>query len=158
MITHEAFVNFSGDGQRALDIILQTLLPLGFEVESQGSTHLVVTSQADYNSTRQDALLGITRAEFEVDRSTLTVKTELGGVQRLQRFLFLILTGLVVLDLVIFGAMWYLLDKLRPHPWILAIPFAAYIPWIFVGPKLTNALKSRTVDALDDLLNKITSF
>ena len=65
MITHEAFVNFSGDGQRALDIILQTLLPLGFEVESQGSTHLVVTSQAGYNSTRQDALLGITRAEFE---------------------------------------------------------------------------------------------
>ena len=158
MITHKTFVNYSGDGQRALDTALQNLLPLGFKVESQGSRHLVVTSQASYNSTKQDALLGISRVEFEIGHSAMTVKAELGGVQRVQRMLFLLLACLEVLYLVIFSAMWYLIDKLRPYPWILAFPLAAFIPWIFAGPKLTGWLKSHTVDALGALLAEMTAF
>lgn len=69
MLIHDDFVAFSSDARRAFDIALQTLLPLGFEVVEQNSFHLVVTGPG-FSSSRQNALHGISRAEFSAERSS----------------------------------------------------------------------------------------
>ena len=46
MQIYEESVAFSGDSSQAMDTALRTLFPLGFEVESQGSSHLAVKGQA----------------------------------------------------------------------------------------------------------------
>ena len=154
MITHEEFVNFSGDGERAISTALQTLLPLGFEIESQGSSHLIVSSH-NYRSTKQDPLLGISRAEFSIKRFSLEVKAELGGVAWMRNFLLMLFIGLGIFDLIVFGALWYFLDALRPYPWLLAFPLAALLPWVILGPILTRSIKKRTLDALKKLLDSM---
>lgn len=157
MITHEEFVNFSGDGERAINSTLQSLLPLGFQIESQGSSRLVVTN-SNYRSTKQDPLLGISRAAFNINRFSLEVRAELGGVVKMRNFLLALLIGIGVFDAALFTAMWYFLDELRPHTWLLAFPLAALLPWIFLGPYLTRWIKNRTVDALKKLLDEMAAY
>jgi hypothetical protein len=154
MITHEEFINFSGNGERAISTALQTLLPLGFRIESQGSSHLIVSSH-NYRSTKQDPLLGISRAEFSVSRFSLNVKAELGGVAWMRNFLTMLFVGLGVFDLIVFGALWYFLDALRPYPWLLAFPLASMLMQIFLGPIMTRTIKNRTLDALKKLLDNM---
>jgi len=113
MQIHEDYVAFSGESSRAFNIALQTLLPLGFLVESQGSDRLVVTGPG-FNSTRQNALLGISRAEFTAERSSLRVSAELGGVDRMLRFLAILLVGLGIFDALLFTALWYFLENCVP--------------------------------------------
>ena len=97
MLIHEDFVAFTGDARRAFEAALQTLLPLGFEVEEQSSLRLAVTGPG-FNSTRQNALLGISRAEFRAEHSSLVVKAELGGLDRFQRLMLIFMIGLEAFD------------------------------------------------------------
>lgn len=157
MITYEENVRFSGDGKRAFDIALAALLPLGFQIESQNSTQLVF-SGGRYFSTKQNALLGMSRVEFNLRPATLGIKAELGGVAKMQRFLQYILVGLCLFDVILFTILWVLLDELHPHPWILAIPLAVFIPWILIAPKMTTWIRERSVEAINSLLSKMTSF
>ena len=156
MQTYEDFIPYTGDGERAIDIALQTLLPLGFRIESQGSSHLTVTNQ-HYNSTKQDALMGITRAEFDLSRSALTVRAELGGVERMQKFLLFILLGLGAFDVLLFTGLWYFIPELHAQTWFLFIPLVALIPWAIIAPRMTVWIRERTVSALQTLLSNIAS-
>ncbi len=157
MDTYEDFVPYTGEGERAFNVALQTLLPLGFLVESQGSSHLIVTNQ-HYNSTKQSALLGISRAEFSLGHSALTVKAELGGVERMQKFLLFILLGLGSFDVLLFTGLWYFIPELHGHIWFVFIPLLALIPWAFIAPHMTKWIRQRTLDALRTLLASMASF
>lgn len=154
MNIHETSIAYSGDSQRAMDMALQTLLPLGFQIESQGSAHLIV-SNSSYNSTRQSGLKGISRAEFNAGHSTLSVRAELGGVERLQRFLLFLLLGVGVFDTLMLTGLWYFLETLRAHTWFLAIPILSLLPWVFIAPRMTVWIRQRTLDALDILLSNM---
>ncbi len=154
MNVHEISIPYSGGSQQAINVALQTLLPLGFQIESQGSAHLIVSNKT-YNSTRQSALMGISRAEFNADRSTLSVRAELGGVERLQRFLLFILLGVGIFDTLVLTALWYFLETLRAHTWFLIIPLISLLPWIFIAPRMTIWIRQRTEDALDVLLSNM---
>ena len=154
MKTHEASIPYSGDSQRAMDIALQSLLPLGFKIESQGSARLVVSNKT-YNSTKQNALMGISHAEFEAGHSTLSVKAQLGGVERMQNFLIFLLLGLGVFDAILLTGLWYFLDALRPHTWFLVFPLVSLLPWALILPRMTAWISKRTLDALDVLLSNM---
>lgn len=154
MQIHEDYVAFSGDGSRAFEIALQTLLPLGFRIESQGSSRLVVTGPR-YNSTRQNSLLGISKAEFTAERSSLRVRAELGGVDRMQRFLLFLLLGLGLFDSVLFTALWLFVEEIHAYTWFLAVPVLTFIPWIFVAPLMVRWISRRTKEALSALLNNM---
>ena len=150
----EDFVSFSGEPSRAFDTALRTLLPLGFLVVSEGSSQLIVTGPG-FNSTRQNALLGISRAEFTAERSSLKVLAELGGVDRMQRFLIILLVGLGLFDSLVFLGLWYFLDQLRAHTWFLAIPALTLVPWVVIGPILARWIGNRTREALNRLLQNM---
>jgi hypothetical protein len=150
----EDFVSFSGDPSRAFDTALRTLLPLGFQVINESSSQLIVTGPG-FTSTQQNALLGISRAEFTAERSSLKVLTELGAVDRMQRFLIILLVGLGLFDSLVFLGLWYFLDKLRAHTWFLAIPALTLVPWVVIGPILTRWIGNRTREALNRLLQNM---
>jgi len=154
MQTYEEKVDFFGDASRAIDTALRTLLPLGFEIESQGSSYLTVKGSG-MNSTRQNALQGVSRAEFTADRGSLRVRAELGGVDRMQRFLVLLLLGMGLFDSMVFLGLWYFLDELRAHPWFLIIPLLTFFPWIIIGPLLARWIGKRTREALGALLRNM---
>ncbi|MBM3137069.1 MAG: hypothetical protein FJZ98_02655 [Chloroflexi bacterium] len=154
MQTYEDFVSFSGEPSRAFDTALTTLLPLGFQVLSEGSSQLVVNGPG-FTSTRQNALLGISRAEFTAERSSLKVRAELGGVDRMQRFLIILLVGLGLFDSLIFLTLWYFLDQLGAHIWFLFIPALTLVPWVIIGPILARWIGKRTQEALHHLLQNM---
>jgi len=154
MTTIEEFVTFSGDAERAFDTALRALLPLGFQVEERGASRLVVRGPG-YDSSRQDALLGISRAVFTAAGSTLEVHAELEGVDRLMRRLLFLILGLAFFDLALFTALWYFLEPLRRNTWILATPALALLPWVFLAPYLTRLFSGRTRQALAALLENI---
>lgn len=156
MILHEEFVSFSGDGARAISTALQTLLPLGFQVESQGSSHLFVTNSR-YRSAQDSPLSGISRAEFNLDRFSLNVKAELGGVEKMRRYLLIVLLGSSIFDAVLFTALWYFIEELHAKTWLLVFPLVILLPWIFIGPYMSRWLKNRTVDALKALLDEMAA-
>ncbi len=156
MDTYEDFVTYSGAGERAFNVALQTLLPLGFQVESKGSAHLAVAG-GRYTSTKQNALLGVSRAEFSLGHSALTVKAELGGAERMQKMLLLILLGLGGFDVLLFTSLWYFVPELHAQRWFLFIPLLALIPWAFIAPYMTKMIRARTVEALKTLLANMSS-
>ena len=154
MLIHEDFVAFTGDARRAFEIALQTLLPLGFEVAEQSSISLVATGPG-FNSTRQNALLGISRAEFSAERSSLVVKAELGGLDRFQRLMLIFMISLGAFDSLLLLALWFFIERLRTHTWFLAIPVIIFIPWIFIARVMTRWISKRTKNALNTLLHNM---
>ena len=151
---YEEKTDFYGDPSRAFDTALRVLLPLGFEIESQGSSHLTVKGPG-MNSTRQNALQGVSRAEFTADRGSLRVRAELGGVERMQRFLVMLLLGMGLFDSLVFLGLWYFLDELRAHPWFLVIPLIIFLPWTIISPLLARWVGKRTRNALNALLSSM---
>ena len=154
---HEANVDFTGDARRAFDTALQTLQPLGFEIVEQNSFRLVVTGPG-FNNTRQNALLGISRAEFNAEHSRLAVKADLGGLDRFQKIMLTLMIGAGALDALLLIALWYFLEELHAQTWFLAIPVLVFIPWIFIAPLITRWILERTKDALATLLNAMAKF
>jgi len=155
MTLHEDLVTFHGDPQRAFATALQNLLPLGFQIEEQSAYRLVVHTP-DLNSTRQNALLGVSRAEFSADQGSLKVQAAMGGVDRLTRSLLFIILGLGAFDTVLFTGLWFFLDKLREHVWLLAMPALALLPWIIITPIVIRLIGKRTREALHTLLENMT--
>ena len=113
MTTIEESVPFSGDPDRAFDIALRALLPLGFQVEERGSYRLAVRGPG-YDSSRQDPMLGVSRAVFTAGGSTLEVRAELEGIGHLMRRLLYLILALAVFDLALFTALWYFLVSSLP--------------------------------------------
>ena len=105
----------------ARDIILQTLLPLGFEIVCD-SSHALTLAGPGYRSTRQNPLLGISRASFELGRSSISIDAELGGLNRMTKLLLIILVGVGLFDSATFFGLWYFLPALNEHKWFLFIP------------------------------------
>jgi len=150
----EDSVSFSGEPSHAFDTALRTMLPLGFQVISEGSG-LLVLSGPGFTSTRQNALLGVSRAEFTAERSSLKVRAELGGVDRMQLFLIVLLVGLGLFDSLIFLGLWWFLDALRARAWFLFIPALTLLPWVIIGPILARWIGKRTREALRQLLQNM---
>lgn len=154
MTTIEESVPFSGDPDRAFGTALRILLPLGFQVEERGSYRLAVRGPG-YDSTRQNALLGVSRAVFTAGGSTLEVRAELEAVDRLMRRLLYLMLALAAFDLALFTSLWYFLEPLRGNTWILATPALTLLPWVFLGPFLTRIFTKRTRQALVALLENM---
>lgn len=151
MITYQKTQPNHNDPARAKELVLQTLLPLGFEIVNDTSYGLTVNGPG-YRSTRQPPLHGISTAVFDFSRSQIVIDAELGGVSRISQLLLFILIGVGFLDSAIFFALWYFLPELNQHRWFLFIPALTLLPWIFIAPWMTRFIRRRCEDAIDKLL------
>jgi len=156
MITYKKSQPNSVDPARARDTVLQTLLPLGFEMINDSSYGFTVSGPG-YRSTRQSPLLGISTAVFDFGRGQLTVDAELGGLNRMTRWLLIILISVGLIDASIFFALWYYLPELNQQRWFLFIPALTLLTWVFVNPFIIQFLRRRCQDAIDTLLSKAAS-
>jgi len=144
-------INTSADSQTAANTLLNTLLPLGFRIVNQSSHSLVVESPG-YNSTRQNTLLAMSRAEFTFSRSKIDLQAELGGIDRMARLLLFLILGLGILDTAIFFGLWFFLDAFRSSMWLLYIPTLALLPWLIVGPLIIRIIRKNAERAAITLL------
>jgi len=151
MITYRKNQPNSSDPDTARQIVLQTLLPLGFEIANDTSYGLTVNGPG-YRSTRQPPLYGISTAVFEFSRSQIIIDAELGGITQISRLLMAILIGVGVLDSAIFFALWFYIDKLRVNNWFLFVPALTLLPWIIIAPLMVRFIHRRCKDAIDTLL------
>jgi len=151
MLTYRKSQLNNTDPENAKNVVLQTLLPLGFEITNASSFGLQVKGPG-YGSTRQNPLLGISSAMFKFSRSQITIDAQLGGVSRMAQLLSFILIGVGLMDAVIFFTLWYFLPELNQHRWFLYIPTLTLLPWVFIAPWLTRFIRQRCEDAIDTLL------
>jgi hypothetical protein len=151
MITYRKSQTNNIDPVRAKDIVLQTLLPLEFQVIND-STYSLTLNGPGYSSTRQSPLLGISTAVIDFGRSQIVIDAELGGLNRMSQLLLAILIGVGVIDSAIFFALWYYLPELNQNRWFLFVPALTLLLWIFIAPLITRFIRRRCEDAIDTLL------
>jgi len=157
MRTFQYSVSYSGNSQFVMNNILQTLLPLGFRIIEQSEGTLIVEGPG-YNSTRQNALSGMSRGIFSFSRSTISIDADLGGVDRMSRFLLFLLAGMGIFNTLVFTGLWLFIDKLHAHPWFLAIPGMTLLLWIFIAPIMTKWIRKRCEEAITNFLDNTALF
>jgi hypothetical protein len=141
----------SSDPAAAKDIVLQTLLPLGFAVAHDSSYGLTVNGPG-YRSTRQSPLLGISSAVFDFGRSQIMIDAELGGLKRITNTLAIILFSVGLIDSAIFFALWYFIPEFKQQAWFLFVPALTLLPWFFIVPYMSKFIRRRCEEAIDILL------
>lgn len=131
-----------------------TLSAVGFRIVDRPRSGLVAEGPG-LNSTRQNPLLGATRVELTAGDRTLRAVAEMGGVDRMRKFLlwFPLLLGL---GLGLLGLLVQLMLGVGvPNAaWMLAaLGPMAVLPWAFIGPWMAGRIVRQTERAVDTLVH-----
>lgn len=140
----------------------------GFAVSEKNSLAIEFRGPG-MNSTRQNPILGATRIRISTDTDRLVLDAELGGVERMKRFLTVFPASMAVGFAIFFGigmGIWsgqifgvgFGVPFLQGWHWTLAIVPIAVLPlcpWLILSPMMTRALAAKTSRALDTLLTNI---
>lgn len=149
---YAASLPFHGDTDKAFHLAESALTAIGFRITERtaGSVEMVGPGM---NSTRQSALMGASRVHIFGGRGELTIEADLGGVERMSRFVTLFPIGLVLclgtLLSAVFGALF------GPGIWIVAVAAAMggnAVLWLLLGPLMARGIRTRTDRALETLL------
>ena len=149
-------VSYSGNSQLAINAALQTLLPLGFHIVEQSDNTLTVEGPG-YNSTRQNALMGMSHGIFNFSRSIISIKAILEGVDHISRFLLFLFLGIGAFNALIFTGLWFYIDTLHANLWFLAFPAAITILWGLIAPVITLWIRKRCEEAITNLLQNMAA-
>lgn len=82
------------------------------------------------------------------------MKATLGGVEKMKKFLYFFPLGMAIFFLILFGVLTLTLPTLR-NPIFFLIPLLALSPWLFLSPWMSRMIGTRTVQAIDTLLNNM---
>src|SRR5687767_16040666 len=82
---HSATLPFHGDSSQALNLAIAALTSIGFRLSEHTPESLDMTGPG-MNNTRASALTGASRIQFRAGAGELSLDAELGGVQRMVRF------------------------------------------------------------------------
>ena len=152
-----------------LDSAVQTLTNNGFAIVDR-SEDSVTLHGPGLNSTRQNPLLGATRIKLALNGKTLDADAELGGVQRMQRFLsrlpFLLGLGLGLFfgvgGGILFGQLFgvgFGVPWAQGSQWLLfaiCVSMLPVAPWLFISPLMSRSIQKRTEDAITTLVRNAT--
>src|SRR5687768_3133725 len=98
---YSAQVPFTGNTAKALDLAVAALTGLGFRLISRDDVSLEMAGPP-MTSTKQSPLVGASHILVHRAASELSVEAELGGVQRMSRFVTFFPIGLCLLLCVVF--------------------------------------------------------
>jgi hypothetical protein len=146
---HQASVPFGGDPAKALETARSVLATNGFKVNPQGENGITAEGPG-MKSTRQNPLLGMTRAQITVRQSSIDLEAELGGVRFMQQFIIFFPPGLILFLALIF-ALLPMEGEAPSRMWLFMI-----LPWIVIGPLIAKTMKRSTVKAIDTLLHNMS--
>ena len=143
-----AILNVSPDA--AIATACSLFMANGFKVEQPSATEIIAVGPG-MQSTSENPIMGITRAEISVSSDTVYIRTELGGVQFMQRFVFIFPPAL-------FAFLFIPLLALADGPWYrFLLVFAPIVPWLFISPMIVGWIKNRTTKAVDVLIHNISN-
>jgi hypothetical protein len=147
---------FSGNAHVALHNALSTLLPLDFKVIGQTENRLTVEGPG-YNSSKQNALLGMSSGEFTISHGTISLLARLGGVDRMAHILLFILIGLGSVQALVFIGLWLYIERLHANPFFLVIPALVFLPWVFITPRIIKWTRGNCENALARFVDQLAS-
>jgi hypothetical protein len=150
-------VPFRGNLTEALQLAASSLTSIGFRIVAKDNASVEFAGPG-MNSTRQSPLLGASRLRVAGGSEELSVDAELGGVERMSRFVrvFPIALNLVLL-VVLVGVFAVVLPR--------AIGLAATIAgaatganvllWLLLAPVFARRLRDRSCRAIDTLMTNM---
>lgn len=100
------------------------------------------------HSTKQNPLLGVSRARLKLSGRQLKLEADLGSVRRMQWFILIFPFALGLFIFLLIGAAQKNIQSGLPV-------LAAVAPWIVIAPWMSRWMKRRTVRALDTLLENV---
>ncbi len=167
---YSASTSYSGESAPAFDRALSILGAAGFTIQQQDRDSIEFTGPG-LNSSRESAILGATKIRIQLDRDSIQLDAELGGVVRMKRFLNTFIPSLAVLLVVIIGpftgwvagmqnGLGFGVPGLPGLKWLMftvPITLLPFLPWIVVTPWVAGKIRTRTINAIDGLLQNITA-
>lgn len=146
-------VPFVGHAAKALDVARTTFMSQGFQIVTNSDYELRVTGPG-LNSTKENPLKGVSEASIIIRAPAIEIKANLGGTQKLNKFLRIFPLGMALLFLIVFGVTALILPDFRQW-WVFLILVLALSPWLFLSPIMIRWIEKRTVEAVDTLLNNM---
>ena len=156
---HSAAIPFSGDSSRAFDLAISSLTSIGFRIENRDSG-VVEFSGPGMNSTRESPLRGASQLTIREGIQELSVEAELGGVERMCRFVRIFPVALnfflLLLAVIITAA---------THPAVLPIVAGVAgaatgvnaLVWFALSPMICRRLERKTCRFIDTLLENLAA-
>ena len=152
-----------GDGHRVLDALVIALAPVGFRVERRTESEVELSGMPPIGS-HHVPLVGASRIVARAESRRLVLDAELGGVEKIRRFLRVLPLWLGVGFGVVFGGICPIVfhQRFSERGWILLAPMLGMVLVLFLialvfGPLATRKFEARTRAALDALAISVAS-
>jgi hypothetical protein len=154
-VHYQSSIPFEGNAAKAFDLAVSALTSLGFRTLARSDAMLELEGPG-MNSTRQSSLLGASRIQVTCHSRQLALDAELGGVQRMTRFLMYFPAGLNLLLCLVFFAVFSIVfdHRLWVRP-VLAVTGGNLLLWLFLAPVIARKVQARTRQGIDTLLNNM---
>ncbi len=143
---------FKGNADKAFGLAESALTALGFRLTQRTTSSLEMTGPG-MNSSRESALVGASRVHVNKGNGELTMEADLGGVQRMARFVMLFPISMCLFLALLFGVVFTAV--FGPGNWMYAVAGAIganALVWMVLGPWMARRFHKRTCDGLDTLL------
>jgi hypothetical protein len=142
---YKTSVPFRGSAKAAIHVARLQFMANGFKVEQPGESELAAIGPG-MHSTKQNPILGVSRARIIVSANAINLHAELGGVKFMQRFVYIFPPALGFLLALVFAC-----TPTMPRHAPLAA-FVPVLPWLVLSPLLAGWVKRRTIKAVDTLV------
>lgn len=166
MRAYSATASVLGSPESALQSALTTLTHCGFRILHRESSSVTLEGPG-LNSTRQNPLLGASVVHLRADADRIDLQAELGGVERMTKFLYRFPLGLGIGLGLVFGVIAMLVGQSIGNVFdlpgwmqgwriaLVAMPLALLpvTPWIIISPLMSQMILRRTERALETLLH-----
>ncbi|HNT36616.1 MAG TPA: hypothetical protein PKH07_16635 [bacterium] len=148
---YEKTVPFEGNLSKVIELATSVFTPFGLAIASRSDSSVEFTG-ANLWITSQNPFVAISRIRIQGTGTQLTLTADLKGLQRLFRFVGLMLCGMALAFVLVFGLFFRQGDLLTR----VVLPVLPFVPWIVLFPILKYVIRSRTCQALDILLQNLT--
>lgn len=147
---------FEGDLAKAIDVAKNTLLPNGFEIIDSSDSYLEAVNHTGLWGYNQHPLNGVSKVSISESDGKIILKSELGGVTKMIKYLTLFIGAMAVFFLLLFGFLFGLRQQ-QPLGKVLLISLGPLVPWPIAIPLMGVWFKKRADRALDTLLKNMIS-
>lgn len=165
MTTFTTYAQTKANFNEAIDFAIGILTNNGFAITQRGVSS-VSLSGPGMNSTRQNPIVGVSKITLTQRGGNITAEAELGGVDRMQRFLmwFPMLLGLGLAALfgigggLLFGQQFgagFGVPWAPGWQWLLVATGIAMLPvspWLVLSPLMSRMIRKRTQHAVETLV------
>jgi hypothetical protein len=150
---YAATVPFTGSAKRALAVAQSTLISQNFQIVTSNEFELLAKGPG-ISSTRENPLKAVTDASFIIRNSAIEFKGELGGAEKMVKFLRIFPLALGAFFLILWTVLAISVPIFR-HWWIFVIAILPLTPWIVLGPLIGRSIQTRTRAAVDALISNM---